>query len=638
MTSLFKDWALWYVQAHGLAVFPLPPNKKAPGGIGIKSATRDLAQITAWWDAEPTANLGVLGCLRIDIDPKKNGLENWAELVVQHGDPYTLRVRTPSGGQHYYFRAPAHITNSPGALPKGIDVRGGDTGYTVAPPSYTTFLQNKQEEGRYEIVDVTAPIADCPKWLLDILTANDRVEQEKSEPLRSDITPDQLNDLRSALMSPEMLRDWERWSDTGYALLALGGIGRELFFEYSALQREAMPNRAIFENEEIWWRNHKHATPRSDFRSIFKRAQDLGWQNPKSIDASKLGFGKDPLPVGVVADPSPGRKFEVKNGWDFANAPGIRWRIDKILPREGVAVIYGPPAVGKSFMIIDLLMAIVRGIPYGHDGFTTEQGPALYVLAEGAAGVRQRLRAYQQVNRLTPDSPALHVISEAPNLFDNYDTQALIDAIVPTGAQVAVIDTLAASMMGGDENATKDMGIVLGNCRRLAAAIGGLVILVHHVGKDASREERGNSSIRGNSDTLIKLTMDDGGVRIVELSKQRDGDNNVSWQFRLQSQICTGPNGVEESAIVTHVPTAAVPKEKPIEKPSASTEDAIACLLASQSGLTAKEGQSLEILIANILTMRPDLSSGKINNTITKLLNQGLLSYVPGGDAIRSPR
>lgn len=638
MNSVFKDWALWYVQAHGLAVFPLPPNKKAPGSIGIKSATRDIAQVSAWWDAEPTANIGVLGCLRIDIDPKHGGDAAWASLLAQHGDTYTLRVRTPSGGQHYYFRAPAHITNSPGALPKGIDVRGGDTGYTVAPPSYTTFLANKQQEGFYELVDSAAPIADCPKWLLDILTALDRVEQEKSEPLRSDITPDQLNDLRSALMSPELLRDWERWSDTGYALLALGGVGRELFFEYSVRQREAMPDREIFENEEIWWRNHKHATPRSDFRSIFKRAQELGWHNPKSVDTSKLGFGKDPLPAGVVAAPSPHRKFEVKNGWDFANAPGIRWRIDKVLPREGIAVIYGPPSVGKSFMLIDLLMAIVRGIPYGHDQFATEQGPAVYVLAEGAPGVRQRLRAYQQVNRLAPDSPALHVISEAPNLFDNSDTQALIEAVVPTGAKVAVVDTLHASMMGGDENSAKDMGVVLGNCRKLSAAMGGLVILVHHVGKDAERGERGSSSIRGAMETMIELTCENDGLRVVKISKQKDGDSNISWQFRLQSQICAGPNGAEDSAIVVHVPTAAVVEEKPVEKPMTTTEDVICGLLAGQSGLQAEEGQSLEIVIANILAMRPDLSHSKINGTITKLLNQGLLQYVPGGDAIRSPR
>jgi hypothetical protein len=328
----------------------------------------------------------------------------------------------------------------------------------------------------------------------------------------------------------------------------------------------------------------------------------------------------------------------VKNGWDFANAPGIRWRIDKILPREGVAVIYGPPAVGKSFMIIDLLMAIVRGIPYGNDQYATEQGPSMYVLAEGAAGVKQRLRAYQQVNMLKPDSPALHVISEAPNLFDNDDTKALIDAIVPTGAKVVVVDTLHASMMGGDENSAKDMGVVLGNCRKLSNAIEGLVILVHHVGKDAERGERGSSSIRGAMETMIELTCEDDGLRVVKISKQKDGDSNISWQFRLQGQICAGPNGVEDSAIVTHVPTAAVVEEKPIEKPATSTEDVIVGLLASQSGLATEEGQSLEVVIANILMMRPDLTHGKINSTITKLLNHGLLSYVPGSDLIRNPK
>jgi hypothetical protein len=630
-----KDWALWYVQAHDLAVFPLPPNRKQPGALGITSATRDLAQIAAWWDAEPAANIAVTGCLRIDIDPKKNGIENWNALIAQYGDPYTLRVRTPSGGQHYYFRAPATITNSPGALPKGIDVRGATAGYTVAPPSYTTLIPAKQQEGFYELVDASVPIAPCPKWLLDILTALDRVEEEKSGPLRHDITQDQLNDLRSALMSPEMLTDWEKWSDIGYALLGLGETGRQLFFEYSAAQREAMPDRAIYETEEIWWRNHRNSTPRSDYRSVFSRAQTLGWKNPKSIDASKLGFGQAPLPTGAVAAPSPGRKFEVKNGWEFANAPGIRWRIDKILPQQGVAIIYGPPAVGKSFLMIDLLMAITRGIPYGDDQFRTEQAPALYVLAEGAAGVKQRLRAYQQFNQLGPQTPSVHVIAEAPNLFDANDSQALIDAAVPTGAKVVAIDTLHSSMMGGDENSAKDMGIVLGHCRKLAAAIEGLVILVHHVGKDATRGVRGSSSISGAVETEIQLTVEDDGLRVADIRKQKDGDNSISWQFRLMPRQVAGPGGMEESAVVTHVPTQAIVEKKVVEK-TVTIDDAVLGLLASQGGMSTEEGMSLEIVIANVLEMRPDLSHAKVNSVITKAINQGIVQYI-NGDFLRYP-
>jgi hypothetical protein len=634
MSSTMKDWALWYVQAHGLAVFPLPPNKKAPGHLGIKSATRDLAQIGQWWDAEPTSNIGVLGCLRIDIDPKKGGDVNWAAIVAHYGDPQTLRVRTPSGGQHYYFHAPANVGNSPGLLPKGIDVRGADAGYTVAPPSITVEIPNKQCAGRYDILDAMVPIAPCPQWLLDMLTGKEQqIDAGEPEPLRADVSDDQLADLRSALMSPEMLSDWEKWSDTGYALLGLGDTGRELFFEYSAAQRELMPDKAVYETEEVWWRGHKNLTPRSDYRSVFSRAQSLGWKNPKSLDASRLGFG-GPLPSGVVAAPSPIRKFEVKNGWEFANAPGIRWRIDKILPQEGVAVIYGPPAVGKSFVIIDLLMAIVRGIPYGHDQYPVEQGACMYVLAEGAAGVKQRLRAYQQDSLLAPESPAVHVISEAPNLFDVSDTQALIDAIVPTNAKVVVVDTLHASMMGGDENSAKDMGVVLGNCRKMAAAIGGLVILVHHVGKDAERGERGSSSIRGAMETMLELTCEDDGIRTVKISKQKDGDSNISWQFKLESKIVAGPSGVEESAIVRHVPTQVVAEKKTTDRVMTS-EDAIVGLLAAQSGMQSEEGVSLEVVIANLLSLRPDLTHSKVNNTISKLVNSGMLKYI-NGDFLRA--
>jgi hypothetical protein len=48
--------------------------------------------------------------------------------------PATKAVRTPSEGLHLYFQHAVGITNRPGALPGGIDVRG-EGGYVLVPPS-----------------------------------------------------------------------------------------------------------------------------------------------------------------------------------------------------------------------------------------------------------------------------------------------------------------------------------------------------------------------------------------------------------------------------------------------------------------------------------------------------------------------
>lgn len=633
MTSTMKDWAVWYVRAHGLAVFPLPPNKKAPGSIGIKSASLDLAQISAWWDAEPSANIGVIGCLRIDIDPKHGGDTAWAALEAQYGALQTLTVRTPSGGTHYYLRAALDVGNSRGQLPRGIDVRGANAGYTVAPPSYTTEIPNKQCEGRYVLVDQTAPIAQCPSWLLALLTPAERPAPTHAATQRTDITQEQLADLRNALMSPELLQDWEKWSDLGYALLGLGETGRELFFEYSAAQRLALPDKAVFETEEIWWRNHQHASPRSDYRAIFSRAQALGWRNPKSVDPTRLGFGLSPLPVSAALAPSPRQKFEVRRGWDFANAPGIKWRVDKILPELGIAQVYGPPSAGKSFMMLDLVMSIVRGIPYGHAQWATERTDVVYVLAEGSAGFRQRLRAYKQFNNLDDQAPAPFIIADSPNLFDPADSKLLLDAVVSSGAKVAVIDTMAASMAGGDENSAKDMGIVLSHCRQIAAAIGGLVFLVHHTGKNAAQGSRGSSIIPGAMETQIEIEPQEDGTRHVSIYKQRDGDDSFRWQFKLRSYPTAGPDGIEDSAVVMHIaPASEAVTEKTISDKPLTNDEVIHGLLMANAGTNQEEGIALETLIASIMSARPDLPSASIGRMITRTINSGQLSYLSDGN------
>jgi hypothetical protein len=59
---------------------------------------------------------------------------------------------------------------------------------------------------------------------------------------------------------------------------------------------------------------------------------------------------------------------------------------------------------------------------------------------------------------------------------------AAIDSV--GGAGVVIIDTLARASAGSDENAAKDMGELLAALERLQSLTGGLVVVVHHAGKN----------------------------------------------------------------------------------------------------------------------------------------------------------
>lgn len=125
--------ALAYARA-GIPIFPCITNDKRPATIhGFKDRTLDENTINKWWQIADY-NIGVvpddMGCLVIDIDPKNQGDQTWAEFEAEF--PATRTVITPSGGRHLYFYGSA--PPSSGKLGPGLDVRGRSS-YVLVPPS-----------------------------------------------------------------------------------------------------------------------------------------------------------------------------------------------------------------------------------------------------------------------------------------------------------------------------------------------------------------------------------------------------------------------------------------------------------------------------------------------------------------------
>lgn len=186
--------ALQYAE-RGLLVFPVfeprdgvcsckrgrncpKPSKHPRTPRGWKDATTDHAQVSQWWSQWPEANLGIAtGPSRLvvlDCDPRHGGDESLRDLQATIGrDAFeTVSWLTPSGGQHYVFRAPSSyvVHSSEGKLGPGLDVRA-DGGFAVAPPSRGIrgdYVHDAaQTWGEY-------PMRPWPDALTDLLRAHDR--------------------------------------------------------------------------------------------------------------------------------------------------------------------------------------------------------------------------------------------------------------------------------------------------------------------------------------------------------------------------------------------------------------------------------------------------------------------------------
>lgn len=172
MTAPDLASAAFRLALRGLAVFPLAEGSKVPlkSSNGFHSASIDADVARSRWTKHPRANIGVAtgarsGVWILDVDRQHGGDKALAELSAAHGHlPLTVRVNTPGGGFHLWWRWPAagpEIRNSAGRIGPGLDVRG-EGGYVVVPPSR---LSNGR---RYSWTRGPVEILDAPDWLLEL--------------------------------------------------------------------------------------------------------------------------------------------------------------------------------------------------------------------------------------------------------------------------------------------------------------------------------------------------------------------------------------------------------------------------------------------------------------------------------------
>lgn len=229
----------------------------------------------------------------------------------------------------------------------------------------------------------------------------------------------------------------------------------------------------------------------------------------------------EPLPVEWFADIKP-------------QLDGM-WLIKRLLPSQGLALVYGHPGSGKSFFALDIALHVSLGWEWASR--RVKQGLVVYVGAEGGAGLRNRLAAFRIQHTIEGEIPFALIPTPIDMQDPNADTGRLAETVraaaLKSGATPAlvIIDTLSKTFGGGKEN-TDDMATYIANCQRIASEFDCLVMPVHHRPKDAeSIEPRGHGSLKGGVDTVILIEA--GKTKCAEVTKQKDGEIGEKFLFNL---------------------------------------------------------------------------------------------------------
>lgn len=567
--------------SRGLKVFRLAAGTKegfvdtdwARGG-----ATDDPFELTERFAGGEAYNVGVLatGCLILDVDAHKEGLASLAALEAACPLPPTLRVRTPRGGLHIYFRAPEGVAfaNSVQKLGPGLDVRATN-GYVVGPGS-------TWQGGAYtvEYMPPPGPLPEVPAALAG------RVAEARGRQLDAQRVAGEVDDAGNVAAAVAYLRhsapaaiEGAGGNATTYgvachlmdvgcspekALELLCDVYNERCsppWEPEELER-IVSNAAQYRQEPIGSKNPEHG-----FAAISPELQKALAEAHAAEEAAKhvpdeelLEFPDD------IADE------------EFAEQQRRALVADLIGPGE-LSVVYGDSAAGKSFLAVDMCFSVALGQRW--HGRRVNRAPVLYVSLEGVQGFRRRMSAARRhlgnpgkwFSRLKPEV-ALDASEDGQRgMADVARAYRLLMAKTESERQgIIVVDTLARAIAGDDENETKTMTAFIKRCGLLARATGAAVVLVHHTNKQGVI--RGSGALFAAADAVIRVERHktDRHLRRALGEKVKDGrDGQEIVRFELDEiELHRGAPGCEPVTSCLIAPTSREWPDPEDEKRAAS--------------------------------------------------------------------
>jgi len=244
-------------------------------------------------------------------------------------------------------------------------------------------------------------------------------------------------------------------------------------------------------------------------------------------------------------------RFQFVDDVALESLPQPEWLIDGVLPKGGLAVLYGEAGSYKSFVGVDWSMCIATGQQWA--GREVERGAVVYVAAEGASGYFNRVQCWKG-SRSYVGRAGVQFLTHAIQLTDSTEVGDLVTSIKENEIDpvLVVLDTFSRCFVGADENSASAVSEAIESMEKIRRGTGATVLLVHHSTKDGVTE-RGSTALRGGVDVMVvaKKKGTTGHVSL-QCAKMKDADHFKEMHFRFEKR---GESGVL-------VPTDATPERK----------------------------------------------------------------------------
>ena len=229
--------------------------------------------------------------------------------------------------------------------------------------------------------------------------------------------------------------------------------------------------------------------------------------------------------------------FPTRTPADLEDRPSEKqWLVDRLWGEQAVGIVGGEPKCGKSFLALDLAVAVAAGVPCLRNFAAERPGPVLLFAAEDAGHiVRTRLNGIARAAGARFETLDIAVIDvPALRLDHRNDRQRLAETVQRIAPRLLVLDPLVR-LHGVDENAVAEVAPILGFLRDLQRRFETAVLLVHHARKSAAARPgqalRGSSELHAWGDSNLYLRRRD--RQIVMTVEQRAAPDLVDIEIEL---------------------------------------------------------------------------------------------------------
>lgn len=219
-----------------------------------------------------------------------------------------------------------------------------------------------------------------------------------------------------------------------------------------------------------------------------------------------------------------------------------RWLIEGLWADEGVGIVGGEPKCCKSFLALDMAVAVATGKPCLRHFPVPRAGRVLLFAAEDALHiVRQRLDGIcRAAGTALADLDVQVVTAPSVRLDLEQDRKALMETVADLQPRLLILDPFVR-LHRVDENVSGEVAPLLAFLRELQRRFQLAVVLVHHARKGAGKERagqalRGSSEFHAWGDSNLYLRRKDEQLALTIEHRAAPSQTGISMELRAEGE------------------------------------------------------------------------------------------------------